>query len=54
MNFGQHLLWWERLRGTLRRKDTNYRVDVFGGRGVSADRAAHKLEHMDYVSGPAA
>lgn len=33
VNFGQHLMFWDRIHGTLRRKDRKYGVDVFGGKG---------------------
>lgn len=39
-NFGQHLMLWDRLHGTLRRENRTYGVDVFGGRGAEADPAA--------------
>ena len=32
-NFGQHLMLWDRLHGTLRRPGRSYGVTVFGGRG---------------------
>lgn len=32
-NFGQHLMLFDRLHGTLRRTDRAYGEDVFGGRG---------------------
>lgn len=34
-NFGQHLMIWDRLHGTLRRADRRYGVDVFGGKGAA-------------------
>ena len=34
VNFGQHLIIWDRLHGTLRRQNRRYGEDVFGGRGV--------------------
>ncbi len=33
VNFGQHLLIWDRLHGTLRRHGRHYGPEVFGGRG---------------------
>ena len=33
VNFGQHLMLWDRLHGTLRRADRRYGEDVFGGEG---------------------
>jgi lathosterol oxidase len=32
-NFGQHLMFWDRLHGTLRREDRRYGDGVFGGKG---------------------
>lgn len=32
-NFGQHLMLWDRLHGTLRRVGRRYGADVYGGRG---------------------
>ena len=34
VNYGQHLMIWDRLLGTLRRQNRRYGEDVFGGRGV--------------------
>jgi lathosterol oxidase len=34
-NFGQCLMLWDRLHGTLRRVGRRYGVDVFGGKGVA-------------------
>lgn len=33
VNFGQHLMIWDRLHGTLRRQDRKYGQEVFGGKG---------------------
>ncbi|MFT5680238.1 MAG: lathosterol oxidase [Myxococcota bacterium] len=33
VNFGQHLMLWDRIHGTLRRPDRSYGEGVFGGRG---------------------
>lgn len=38
-NFGQHLMIWDRMHGTLRRQDRRYGVENFGGRGVVAGAA---------------
>ncbi|WAS95441.1 sterol desaturase family protein [Nannocystis punicea] len=35
-NFGQCLLLWDRLHGTLRRKNRRYGADVYGGRGLAS------------------
>jgi lathosterol oxidase len=40
VNFGQHLMIWDRLHGTLRKKEQSYGVEVFGGRGESAKAGA--------------
>lgn len=32
-NFGQHLMLWDRMHGTLRRSDRRYGEGVFGGKG---------------------
>ncbi len=34
VNYGQHLMIWDRLHGTLRRKGRRYGQSVFGGRGL--------------------
>ncbi|PRP93315.1 Fatty acid hydroxylase superfamily protein [Enhygromyxa salina] len=33
VNFGQHLMFWDRIHGTLRREGRRYGVDNFGGKG---------------------
>lgn len=33
VNFGQHLMWWDRLHGSLRRVDRRYGPERFGGGG---------------------
>ena len=38
VNFGQHLVIWDRMFGTLRRQNRRYGRDVFGGRGAPGDR----------------
>ncbi len=40
VNFGQHLTWWDRLHGTLRREGRAYGVEVFGGRGAAIGDAS--------------
>jgi hypothetical protein len=37
VNFGQHLAFWDRFHGTLRRTGRRYGVDVFGGKGEPDD-----------------
>ena len=34
VNYGQHLMIWDRLHGTLRRTGRRYGQDVFGGQGL--------------------
>jgi lathosterol oxidase len=34
VNFGQHLMLWDRMHGTLRRKGRRYGIDTFGGKGT--------------------
>ncbi len=43
VNFGQHLMLWDRLHGTLRRVRRTYGQDVFGGRGVSTDETGETV-----------
>ena len=48
-NFGQHLTFWDRMHGTLRRKNRRYGADVFGGRGKRAGAATEGSdEFVDY------
>jgi lathosterol oxidase len=35
VNFGQHLMIWDRVHGTLRVAGRTYGKDIFGGRGVA-------------------
>lgn len=39
VNFGQHLMLWDRLHGTLRRRGRRYGKEVFGGRGAAESGA---------------
>ena len=39
VNFGQHLMIWDRLHGTLRRTKRKYGVEVFGGKGAPASNS---------------
>ena len=41
VNFGQHLMIWDRMHGTLRRQDRRYGKDVFGGRGAPLGNNHH-------------
>ena len=36
-NFGQHLMIFDRMHGTLRRQNRTYGVEVFGGKGAGDD-----------------
>ena len=36
-NFGQHLMLWDRIHGTLRRQDREYGAEIFGGKGAGDD-----------------
>ncbi len=40
VNFGQHLMIWDRLLGTLRRQGRRYGQDVYGGKGRRAEGEA--------------
>lgn len=42
VNYGQHVMIWDRLHGTLRRQNRRYGADVFGGRGLSENDAAQQ------------
>lgn len=48
VNFGQHLALWDRLFGTLRRKDRRYGVDVFGGKGAVEAGSAGPSPYVEY------
>lgn len=39
VNYGQHLMIWDRMHGTLRRERRRYGQEVFGGRGLPDDGA---------------
>ncbi len=45
-NFGQHLMLWDRLHGTLRRVDRRYGADVFGGKGVPAQASGEPRDEF--------
>lgn len=38
VNYGQHLMIWDRLHGTLRRENRRYGEQIFGGRGAPDDK----------------
>lgn len=47
VNFGQHLMIWDRLHGTMRRRGRHYGPEIFGGRGerdISDAGAGRELE----------
>lgn len=39
VNFGQHLMIWDRMHGTLRREGRRYGAENFGGKGVGESEA---------------
>ena len=47
-NFGQHLMIWDRIHGTLRRNNRTYGVDIFGGAGRRDPNAAAHDEFVRY------
>src|SRR5262249_15423128 len=50
VNYGQHLVLWDRLYGTLRRYGRRYGVEVFGGHGapLAADARRRPSHFVDY------
>jgi len=46
-NFGQHLMIWDRLHGTLRREGRTYGKEVFGGRGETNTKPSHPESDAD-------
>jgi lathosterol oxidase len=48
-NFGQHLMLWDRLHGTLRREGRRYGTDVFGGKGEPAGPGEREREPPPFV-----
>ena len=49
VNYGQHLMIWDRLHGTLRRQNRRYGKDVFGGRGAR-ENGSPETEPDPFVS----
>jgi lathosterol oxidase len=47
-NFGQHLMLWDRLHGTLRRVGRRYGADVFGGKGAPAEDGVEAGSFVKY------
>ena len=47
-NFGQHLMLWDRIHGTLRRQKRQYGKDVFGGRGKADGSEAETPDFVHY------
>lgn len=47
VNFGQHLMIWDRVHGTLRRQNRRYGKDVFGGRGKRDAEARHTPTELE-------
>jgi lathosterol oxidase len=57
VNYGQNLMLWDRLFGTLRRHGRRYGAEVFGGRGASlvpgsAQRDDEVPRYIDYSRDP--
>ena len=51
VNFGQHLMIWDRIHGTLRRRNRRYGQDVFGGRGAPDGKHGNRpVELEPFVS----
>lgn len=48
VNFGQHLMIWDRIFGTLRREGRRYGEDVYGGRGTPDGDASSPAPYVDY------
>ena len=48
VNFGQHLMLWDRLHGTLRRLNRRYGNDVFGGKGAALDETSSPVPFVRY------
>ncbi len=48
VNFGQHLMLWDRLHNTLRRERRTYGKDVFGGRGLANPDDPGENPFVDY------
>lgn len=53
VNYGQNLMLWDRLFGTLRRHGRRYGVEVFGGRGAASGRQ-DAAGYIDYRRDPGA
>lgn len=49
VNFGQHLLIWDRMFGTLRRRNRHYDDETFGGRGAPVDSDSGRAIPEPYV-----
>ena len=50
VNYGQHLMIWDRLHGTLRRENRRYGEQIFGGRGAPGDEdGARRAEPGPFV-----
>ncbi len=48
-NYGQNLIFFDRLHGTLRRRDRRYGAEVFGGRGAEPTQGRTSEEDDPYV-----
>lgn len=49
VNYGQHVMVWDRLFGTLRRENRRYGQDIFGGRGAPDGSAGRLAEAAPFV-----
>lgn len=47
VNFGQHLMLWDRMHGTLRRQNRRYGPEVFGGRGAGEDGSLAEVAALE-------
>lgn len=48
VNFGQHLMLWDRMHGTLRRQGRKYGAKVFGGKGAPAGEEGELPPFVEY------
>ena len=51
VNFGQHLMMFDRMHGTLRREGRKYGKEVFGGKGASGEADAPLEPFVQYERG---
>lgn len=48
VNFGQHLMFFDRVHGTLRRHKRSYGADTFGGKGVATGDEKTLPDFIEY------